>query len=256
MLNSLIANNKNTCFFIHILEGGLSAKSKLKYYLFFHKKKIPFKFYNLQVNKFLNAPISGHITYAAYNRIFISSIINNKIDTILYLDCDIIIRKNIDDIYNVDIENYYLAAVREIATEEVNKKLNFHEYTYFNSGVLFINLKKWRQDNLEKKMIDFIEKNSNKITYHDQDTLNYCTKEKWLQMDYKFNTTHFFFHHNNYPPSYFGLNENEYQEILKNAAIIHFTSQQKPWIEGCKHPKKDLYFKYELTFSKLLFGRI
>jgi lipopolysaccharide biosynthesis glycosyltransferase len=105
-------------------------------------------------------------------------------------------------------------------------------------------------------MIDFIVQNPDNITYWDQDVLNYCLKGKWKRLDQKYNVTHFFFYPNEYPPSYFGLNDDEYQEIHNNAVIIHYTSHQKPWIEGCKHPKKDLYFKYELTFSKLLFGRI
>ena len=256
MLNSLIKNNKNKRFYIHVFDGGIGKKSKLKYLIFFARKKLKFKFYKVDYSKIINAPVHGHVTLSAYSRIFIASLVDPIIQRITYLDCDMTINGDLDGLLNANLENNFLGAVEERVSREVIEKLNHFNNPYFNSGVLVYNLKIWRENNSEQKMIDFIVQYPDKITYWDQDVLNYCLKGKWKRLDQKYNVTHFFFYPNEYPPSYFGLNDDEYQEIHDNTVIIHYTSHQKPWIEGCKHPKKDLYFKYELTFSKLLFGRI
>ncbi|MFY7944385.1 MAG: glycosyltransferase family 8 protein, partial [Crocinitomicaceae bacterium] len=141
-----------------------------------------------------------------------------------------------------------------IISEEMRNNLELRDSLYFNSGVMLINLRKWREENIESKFLEFINEKPEKIKYWDQDVLNFCLKNKWLRLPQKYNLTHFFFYPDVYPPAYFGMKQDEFEKSVKDPIIIHFTSHQKPWIEGCKHPKKELYFQYELSFKKILFG--
>ena len=59
---------------------------------------------------------------------------------------------------------------------------------YINSGVILINLKKWREDNLEKKFIDFINKYNGDVPCADQGTINGVCKNKILIIHPKYNT--------------------------------------------------------------------
>jgi lipopolysaccharide biosynthesis glycosyltransferase len=257
MLNSLFSSNRNHKIVVHILDGGISLKNRLKLSIFLKRIKFKYKFYKIDYTKIKNAPISNHISLASYNRIFLSSVISNKIDKILYLDCDLIVLKDIRSFFEVNLEEFYLGAVREIINSEAKQRLELgEEYHYFNAGVQIINLKKWRLDKFEDVLINFILYKTEKIVYHDQDTMNYCARGKWLELSYNYNATHFFYYPDVYPPSYFGMKQEDYEESVKDPVIIHFTSHQKPWIEGCKHPKKEIYFKYELNFRQIIFNEL
>lgn len=256
MLNSLVCNNSGIRFMIHILDGGISYKSKLKLQLFFIKNRLNYKFYKINYKEINNAPTHGHISLSAYSRLFLATVINKEINKVLYLDCDLIVVKKINSLLNTNIEDFFIAASEEKISSDLNNKLELDGSLYFNSGVMLINLNKWRKENIESKFVDFIKNKSEKIKYWDQDVLNYCLKNKWLRLPQKYNLTHFYFYPNDYTPSYFGLNQTQYEEIQKDPVIIHYTSHQKPWIEGCKHPKKELYFQYQLTFKQLLFGKL
>ena len=255
MLNSLVANNRGIQFMIHILDGGISIKNKLKFQLFFIKNGLNYQFYKVDYSRIINAPTHGHISLSAYSRLFLATVINKEINKVLYLDCDLIVVKKINSLLNTNIEDFFIAASEEKISSDLNNKLELDGSLYFNSGVMLINLNKWRKENIESKFVDFIKNKSEKIKYWDQDVLNYCLKNKWLRLPQKYNLTHFYFYPNDYTPSYFGLNQTQYEEIQKDPVIIHYTSHQKPWIEGCKHPKKYLYFKYELSFRKLILNR-
>lgn len=255
MLNSLYLNNNKIKFRIHIIDNGISLKNKIKYILFFIRRGIKFKFYKINFIDIINAPVSDHISIAAYSRLFLSSIIPCNITKIIYLDCDLIVLKEINELFLLEINENYVGAIREIVSEEALERLEITNLNYFNSGVLIVNLEQWRKDKIEEELIEFVNKYPEKIKFWDQDVLNFCFSNRWFLLDFKFNATHFFYS-NLFNASYFGLNETEYNEVANNPSIIHFTSHDKPWMPRCYHPKKELYFKYELTFSKLLFGRI
>ncbi len=254
-LNSLKKFNSNRCFFIHILDSGITGKFRLKFKLFLYQYGFKFKFHKMDYKSIKSAPVSHHVTLASYNRIFLSSVLDKDLERILYLDSDIIILGSIDNLYNCDLSNFFVAAAGETISCKDRERLEFFDdEQYFNAGILVVNLKKWRESNIESNLVDFIKNHSSKIKYWDQDVLNYCLKNKWMKLPQKYNLTHFFFYPEVYPPAYFGMKEDEYNDSVKNPVIIHFTSHQKPWIEGCKHPRKELYYQYELTFKKILFG--
>ena len=256
MLNSLVANNRGIRLMIHILDGGISIKNKLKFQLFFLKNRLKYQFYNIDYSTIINAPTHGHISLSAYSRLFLSSILSKEIIHVLYLDCDLIVINELNELMNTKIDEYHIAAIEEIISEEMRNNLELGGSFYFNSGVMLINLKKWREENMESKFLEFINEKPEKIKYWDQDVLNCCLKNKWLRLPKKYNLTHFFFYPEVYSPAYFSMKQEEFDASMKDPVIIHFTSHQKPWIEGCKHPRRDLYFKYQLTFKQLLLGKL
>lgn len=245
MLKSLLHHNSEKKFFLHILDGGLSLFNKIELYFFCKKRKLNYKIYKVDYSSIPNAPVTHHISIAAYCRVFMSSIIPQYVSKILYLDCDLLVLDKIDELWNTDVTNNFVAAVREIISAKDYERLEMnHELPYFNSGVLLMNLDEWRKTNIEKTLVNFINSHPEKILYWDQDVLNYCFQKKWIQLSYNWNVTHFFFFPEKFPPEYFHLSLNEYNEIKQNIKILHFTSQQKPWLKNCIHPLKGEYYKY------------
>lgn len=101
------------------------------------------------------------------------------LDRILYLDVDTIIFKDLSDLYNIDFEDNYMAGVYE-------PKRRWHAPNYVNAGVLMMNLKKMREDNISTQLIDLI--NTKKLCAPDNDAINIICENKILLIDPKFNS--------------------------------------------------------------------
>lgn len=252
MLNSLRQNNRYQFFFVHIIYEHLSFSSRLKLRFFCYKYSIKCKFYQVKESPFRDAPIAFHFSSTVYNRLLLAKLLDVTIEKVLYLDCDLIVLKDLSPLYDLDLGNNYLAAVEEIISEDTDERLSLKGRGYFNAGVLLLNLKVWREKNLENTFLELIRDKGEIIKYLDQDILNYCSRGNWIRLDRQYNVTHFYFDSEHYSEGYFNLSKNTYDILTQDPVIVHFSGHSKPWIEGCEHPKKDLYFKYELTWKKLL----
>lgn len=86
-----------------------------------------------------------------------------ELDRILSIDMDTIVNENISELWDLDLTNYYLAAVEEY-------KLTKLEGSYINMGVAMLNLKKLREDKMDDKLISLL--NSQPYRYKEQDCIN------------------------------------------------------------------------------------
>ena len=91
-----------------------------------------------------------------YYRFFIARLFP-QYEKILYLDCDIIVLGDVSKLYNTDISDKYVAAAPEEVMAVVNtfgeyveKTLDIQRDKYFNAGILLINAKKFRENNIEQ----------------------------------------------------------------------------------------------------------
>lgn len=130
-------------------------------------------------------------------------------EKILYLDNDVVCRKDFTDFYNQDIEEYEIAGVLDFYGKWFFKN-NIFKFDYINSGVLLLNLKKIRETNLFarcRKMC--IEK---EIFMPDQSSLNKLAKYKKIM-----------------PRKY-----NDQRRLHKDTVIQHFTTTFRlfPWFHS------------------------
>lgn len=92
---------------------------------------------------------------------------------VLYLDGDIIATGSLADLYNTDISNVYGAVI--IDSGSVLPEHQWHKAlgldSYFNSGVMLLNLKKMRADKITDKLIEH-KKNDTLKRFMDQDAFN------------------------------------------------------------------------------------
>lgn len=194
---------------------------------------------------------SSHISIATYYRLFITTLLPQDIDKVIYLDCDMIIRGSLEDLWNTDLEDTPLAAVYQHNgwADHNNSwgRLNIpREYGYFNAGCLVLNLKYLRKDTFQQKAIDYINSHFDKIISHDQDVLNalYCKKAKALLC--KWNYLPLFmeksFEKEDFPEKCHYKTEKAEKDF--DPIIIHFVSKPKPWDYGCDNPYTCEYYNY------------
>ena len=170
---SSILKNKHEEEYIkfYVIDGGISAANKRKL-AYFEKKytcNITYVKPDLEKLKNCNTFKGDYISIAAYYRLLIPELIPNE-DRVLYLDCDIIVRKPLSDLFYKHFENNLVLGVVDVSLKEHSKRLNVEKY--INSGVLLLNCKKMREENSVEKIIDWINNNQDKIECHDQDVIN------------------------------------------------------------------------------------
>jgi len=128
-----------------------------------------------------------------YMRLFVSYFIPAGIEKILYLDVDMIVQKDITILFENDLGNYMIGAVADPRVTTFNNAwggiLNYSELgfqgstKYFNTGLLLINTRMWRDQNIAEKVIDCIKKNKKYANYPDQYGLNVVLANQWLALD-------------------------------------------------------------------------
>lgn len=245
MMSIFVNSSYKSYFNFFILDGGISKKNKKKIEKF--KKfncyiefiPIDFDYINLLPNNL------DYISSATYFRYFISEL-KPDLDRILYLDCDMIVRMPLQDLYNIDFDDNYVIAVKDgwykHPFADKHKIKN-----YFNAGMLLINNKKWKEDNIAAKLVKNTILLKDEIPYGDQDVLNYTFNKKIKLASIRYNTQSFSFLFEDTK----NLSDEEIEDLL-SPVIVHYTNREKPWnSDKCIHPYSLEYFTYCRLANKI-----
>lgn len=155
---------------------------------------------------------TGRWRQECFFRYFVTELMPG-IDRVLWLDADILVRKSLEELYNIDFKGRSFAAVYD-NTSNPEERLGIRDY--FNSGILMINTKKLHDTGKMKEFWQMIASPDYKGDLPDQDALNIVFRDDITEIDSKYNT--------------FPLTPDKYADyLIENAVIVHFLSQYKPW---------------------------
>ncbi|MCD8038176.1 MAG: glycosyltransferase family 8 protein [Lachnospiraceae bacterium] len=154
-----------------------------------------------------------------------------KLDKVLYLDGDVIVEGDLRELFDTDIEGFYLAAVEDMcAVKQENVLEKTGNERYFNSGVMLLNLAMLRGENMPKELIDERMRDED-MRFMDQNVFNRVLggKVKYLSAKFNFmkvNLRNFTEREIGY---FYGISSAEYRTVCNNPVILHFTNKEKPW---------------------------
>ncbi len=173
---------------------------------------------------------SIHVSYTSMFKFDLPQLLK-EVDKVLYIDGDTLIQTSLLDLYNTSLDGYYIAAVDDAVQKlKTASPINTKE-NYFNSGVMLLNLKKMREDNITEKLIDYRMYGVN--FFMDQDSFNIVLGAQRVMLPYTYNflTTML---------DNFDVDEimdmmelekaDSITEIIENVSILHLTDRTKPWI--------------------------
>jgi lipopolysaccharide biosynthesis glycosyltransferase len=191
---------------------------------------------------FENIKINLHFSVATYFRLLAADLIDEE--KLLYLDSDILVLGDISLLWDLDMDRYPLAAVMDLIVRDFHRLDLVESEGYFNSGVMMMNLKVWRELDLGEKVLSYIFSNPKNIIYADQCGLNGFLKGNWLRLELKWNLQSPFF--DKQYKNLFSIWSKEFDLPIstQNPTIVHFSGNQKPWNFRSQHPYKGLYWKY------------
>lgn len=160
-----------------------------------------------------------------------------------YLDCDLIVTGSLEPLYTVNLENDFLAAVKDDIAQKA-----FNNYN-FNAGVLLINNRLWKENNITKLALELSEKYVEHLPDADQSILNIIFENRWLKLNRGYNYlvgVDFIYPH-------YGLThllENFPEHITP--LVLHFNTEAKPWLIGYKTRFRNVYwFYYSLEWQDI-----
>lgn len=192
------------------------------------------------------------ISIAAYFRLMLHRLLPD-VDKIIYSDVDVLFKTDLSEINEINMDSYHVGAVRDALYNTVQKRkwvcaqfpywntdLKNIGNNYKNSGFLVFNLKKWRESDFDKKIIELSQRNYN---FQDQDVLNILFVDKPEQV-LILNSKYIVLPSWDYKQS---LEENiitpqMYDDILNRPAIIHYAGP-KPWDDNSL-PQADKWWHY------------
>ena len=166
------------------------------------------------------------ISYTVFLRYFVADFV--KEDKALYLDCDLLVTKNLDDLFSTDLQDYPLAAVRDFGGRA------YFGREMFNAGVLLINNFLWKQENMTQKLIDLTNEWHDKVDQADQSILNMLFENRWLELDFDYN--HIVIHRQ--------FTDYRLPVGQDYPGIIHYLSHRKPWKDLAAQTYRDVWWYY------------
>jgi lipopolysaccharide biosynthesis glycosyltransferase len=173
MLNS---NNRNKYEFYIMHPADLLIENKNKLLNFENK-------YNRCIinlldmgNKYVKAKIDQKISAPSYYRLSLPDLLPNM-NKIIWIDGDTITFKDLKELYDIDMNNYYFKGYLDDCPYCVDH-ITFENDHLICAGVLLINLNELRKDNIVNKVSKFIEENTHRLIQHDQTTINSLDPDK------------------------------------------------------------------------------
>ncbi len=183
-------------------------------------------------------------------RLILDKLLEDTIEKIIYIDGDTIVRGSLKELWDTNLGNNVLAASIEPTVDKERKKnLGLEKYPYYNAGVLLIDLKKWKNEEIGKKILDFYKQNNGRLFANDQDAINAVLAGRIYTLLPKYNFYNIFYQ---YPYRFLKklmepveyIKEEEFNKSVYNPVIIHYLGEERPWRIGNSHKYKDDYIKY------------
>lgn len=243
---------------IYILDGGISEQNK-DILRSFAQYNIQIEFVDmLEYLKDVDLSVfhlSFHFSLPTYFRFFIPELFK-QYDKVIYLDCDLVVLKDLSHLFDVDLKKYYLAATKDCSIIRMyRQEKSFKDYcdgilklsnpdNYIQAGVIIFNVKEFLKANLKKKLLQKLKEIKHPL-YVDQDVLNSVCQGgvKFISQNWNY-TWHLQFgdieYTQNLPQPYLA----QYQAAQTDPYIVHFTGENMKPIDKPSAPESRVFWRY------------
>lgn len=165
-------------------------------------------------------PANKRLSSIVYARLMLDRLVGPDVERILYLDCDMLVRDDVADLFDWDMGGKPIAAVRDTSGPEIvagrdvrgNRDIFDVADPYFNAGLVLIDVALWRDADIIGRMEQAYAEGTMQRLYYDQDLLNLVFRNNWQRLPWRWNT----------------IDPRPAHESL-DPAIIHYTGVKKPW---------------------------
>ena len=230
---------------VHVLSDGFSERMRKKVLHSLPNGSALIHWVQVDLGLFREFSTINYISKMTYARFLIPHVFPEISSRVLYLDADLLVLDDLGPLWETDLGGAVLGAVMDYG---LNLKLKQDEPAleevprvrdYFNAGVLLIDLKRWRKEQISQKALEYLNRNP-RSPFSDQDALNVACDGLWKKLETRWN----FQEHYKIKISEMGPDE--------RPGIVHFVTSLKPWNPIAMNPNARLYdtFRSRTCFAR------
>lgn len=213
------------------------------------------------IEKILSYPLKkDRGSVAQFSRLFFEKSLPASWDKLIYLDCDTIILHSLKELWEQQLGQAVVGGVLDAFSYFNYKALGLSEDNILiNSGVLLINVCKWRELLIEQKIVSYIKRCKGNIFQGDQGIINSVLSDYICKLPLKYNVVEYLYDFTykeiliyRKPLKYYSLNE--VNEAKSDPVIVHFTTSfatVRPWEGKCNNPFYSLWNSYLIEFKEI-----
>lgn len=255
LLTSFVFNNPGESLVVYFLHSDVPEEMLRKFHGFCQQLNIAFQPIRIVDDPFKNAPTMKRYPAEMYYRLLASRYLPKEAERALYLDPDMLVINSVRPLWEMDMQGNLFAAAAHNGSIGITKPFNKlrlgMKHSYFNSGVLLIDLCQAREEIFPQHISSYIEENRNTLLLPDQDVLNALYGRRIIEIDdaiWNYDAHDY--------KSYFLRSSGEINTkwVMKNTAILHFCGPAKPWKKSYPYRFGTLYLHYMNLMNKIYLG--
>jgi lipopolysaccharide biosynthesis glycosyltransferase len=256
-LHSALVNlNEKGPVTLYIVDGGIRDESRhrIERVVDATPPSVDLRWTAIDTETVSDLPTRGWINTTAYLRLFIPKIVPDEAKRALYLDSDLQVEASLARLWAQDLNNHALAAVQAYGTPYVSSRRGIEKYEnlgyapktpYFNSGILLINLDRWRRDAIAERVLQYVREYRQHLHALDQEGLNAVLADDWKPLNLKWNVMSHLVNFEDWPDTPFKDRVRpQKDELINDPYIYHFAGGSKPWQIACNHPAQLQWIDY------------
>jgi len=246
-----------TAIDLYILDSGISSENKqwIIRIAAVDDRSVRIQWVKPDLDRFRGIEIKRGLTHATYLRLQIPEILPETCRKAIYMDSDILIRTDLSRLWETEMEDKMVLAVRDPCTPSVSAQRGISEFRklglrsdtpYFNAGIMVLNLHEWRTKQVCEQALRYVSEFGPLMHCNDQEALNAVIAGNWGELDPRWNVVASIF---------FGERKEEAkspyldeimsiaEDLIEHAYIFHFTGF-KPTEDKCDHPARIIWHRY------------
>lgn len=252
-IHSILESNPDTRFHFHVLGEGLTDVEVNNIKAVLPKEEAELSVYPLtDLRGMLTIDVPKEFPMIAYARLFLQSVLPESVDRVIYMDGDTVVRGDLMPFYCSDIGDSLVGGIIDplISTAYKQRTGIPADEPYINAGVLLIPLARWREEDMQGRFLNILQKNNGTIYMFDQGLVNIgCLGRKCLLSPKYDMMTNYLTYSYRYLKRYNNpfYDKDIVDDAVQNPVLIHFTGRLygRPWEEDCIHPYKELYLRHK-----------
>ncbi|WP_196209583.1 glycosyltransferase [Citrobacter sp. Res13-Sevr-PEB04-36] len=185
-------------------------------------------------------PCGNAWSYATYFRFIAFEYLSEKINSLLYIDADVVCKGSLVELTKIQFDHYVAAVIQDVddSRSYAASRLNIPEFNgqYFNAGVIFANLIEWKEQQFFAKAFSILLDKTKKFSFLDQDVLNIMFLGKTIFLSRIYDAI-------------YGIKQelkskdiSRYKEyIMDDTILIHYVGVTKPWNSWANYPSAQYF---------------
>ena len=253
------------CLDLHVIDVGIGVAGRARLLESWRDERLTVHWHSVDRLALKNLPVSGHLTPAAYARLFAPRLLPAELSRVIYLDSDLLVLEDLAALWAEPMADAACLAVPDLGCPWVDCAATLPNYArcrqylgvhpaipnyrdvgmspdapYFNSGVMVMDLERWRAADITQAALDILGRNRQHVLWADQYALNVALYQRWRPLALSWNQGSHIYRYPTWQDSPFDLTS--LSACRFDPRIVHFTSEAKPWLYDNSHPYRSLFF--------------